>query len=53
MTLQNAGSTNPMAPQRRTSMASMGRTSVENPVDPRNLIEEEVSMRNYPLKLRN
>jgi hypothetical protein len=41
---------NPTALQRRTSM---GRTHMENLMDPRNLIEEEVAMHNYPLKSRN
>ena len=49
-TLQNARSTNPTAPQRRTSM---GRMHMENLVDPRKLIKEEVAIHNYQLKLRN
>ena len=49
-TLRTARSMNPTAHERRTSM---GRMPVENLVDPRNLIKEEVAMCNYPLKLRN
>jgi len=49
-TLQTAVSTNPTAPQRRTSM---GRMPMENLMDLRNLIKEEVAMHNYLLKSRN
>jgi len=49
ITPRNAGTTNPMAPQRRTSM---GRMLVENLMNPRNLIDEEVAMHNYPLRSR-
>ena len=49
VTLRQAGSTNPMEPHRRNSM---GRKPTEPLVDPRDLIEEEVAMRNYPLKSR-
>jgi hypothetical protein len=31
---------------------SVGRKPEEPPVDPRNLIEEQVAMHNYPLKSR-
>ncbi len=50
VTLQQAGSKNPMEPHRRNSM---GRKPAEPLADPRDLIEEEVDMRNYPLKSRN
>jgi hypothetical protein len=39
-----------MEPQRKTSM---GRNPVEPLMDLRNLLEEEVAMRNYPLKSTN
>jgi hypothetical protein len=48
--LQTAGSMSPMEPQRKTSM---GRNPVEPLMDLRNLLEEEVAMRNYPLKSTN
>jgi hypothetical protein len=38
-----------MAPKRRLSMGM----HLEDLVNPRNLIKEEVDMHNYPLKLRN
>jgi len=50
ITFRNAGSMNPMAPQRRTSM---GRMYMLNLMDLRALIEEEVARYNYPLKLKN
>ena len=50
VTLRQARSTNPMEPHRRNSM---GRKPVEPLMDPRDIIKEEVAMRDYPLKLRN
>ena len=47
ITLRIAGSTSPTGPLRRTSRE----LSLLDPlVEPRDLLEEEVAMRNYPLK---
>ncbi len=48
--LRTAGSMSPMVAQRRTSM---GRNPMEPLMDLRNLLEEEVAMHNYLLKLTN
>lgn len=48
--LRTAGSTSPTVTQRRPSM---GRRPMDPLVDLRDLLEEEVAMRNYPLKLTN
>jgi hypothetical protein len=48
--LLTAGSTNPMKPQRRTSM---GKNPMEPLMNLRNLLKEEVAMCNYTLKSTN
>jgi hypothetical protein len=48
--LRTAGSTSPTVTQRRHSM---GRRPMDPLVDLRDLLEEEVAMRNYPLKSTN